>query len=299
MGVRILLTLACLGVASAQFLSRCSNYQTSRDFTQDFVDKMRTSPGGYLVRLSNGAQDQCQRLQFVDGNDFNLTFIDSNQRIQNHSDRYTVHTASLTKPATLRLTLVPRLIGADLTGHLSLYPLVVRDEMVAFASCFQQGLGIYMTEQILVLTPFASGNETTVEEMKAELAAEGVPRLNELLAVSTECSPNPNTTNSSPFNLANIMNTLGSPFQRIAAAQENQESPSVLGGMSQTLAYLRGEVFPAQWYAAGSNPTIVPTTSEVEVAPSVAAAEALNAFQKASGDSESDSTDEPVTEAME
>jgi len=306
---RSLLTLALLATASAQFLTRCSNYQTAREFTDDYIEKMRATPGGFIVRLTNGAQDQCQRLQFVDGNDFNLTFIDSSQSVQHYTDRYKVATSTLNAPAKLHLTLVPRLIGADLGGNLVLHPLIVRDDMVAFVSCFQQGLGIYMTEQVLVFTPYEDKNQTTVEDMKVILKTAGVPRVTELVDVSIECTPDQNATQSSPFNINTILGNLGLPFSRVSDAinrpeGQNGESNGVFGGVSQTLSFLRGEYFPANLYATSGSIH----TAEQEIPTSVAAAESLSAFHKASNSSENTvgseeevvvEEEEPVTEATQ
>merc|ERR1711970_1502363 len=43
---------------------QCSNYQTTKMYNQKFIEKMTTLPKGWIMRMSNGALDTCQRLQF-------------------------------------------------------------------------------------------------------------------------------------------------------------------------------------------------------------------------------------------
>jgi len=272
----LLLLLAT--AAHAQFMARCSNYQTTGDFDETFIETMRNQPGGYIVRLSNVVSDQCQRLQFVDGNDFNFTSLDvPSQTVHNYTDRYEVNTATVTMPAKLTLTLAPRsravqVLGGDSSGKLVLYPLVARQDMVAFAAC-HVSVPFMMREHVLVMTPYTDENATSIEEIKEVLNAQGVPQINSLFNISTECTPNPNATQ--PFSFFTIITN---PFQRIAQViplgnnlANNAVVNNVGGVAEQTMAFLRGQ-YPSYVAQRGQQNT-----------PAAAANSNLDAFQMASG----------------
>merc|ERR1739838_491317 len=191
--------------------------------------------------MSNGAKDPCQRLQFVDGNDFKFTYVDvPSQTVQNYTDRYSAKVANLVAPAKFEFVLPPRVLGADSRSNLVLHPLIAREDMVAFVSCFVQGMGLYRTEQVLVFTPYQDENATSIDEMKEILTLQGVPRINELANISTECKTNANAT--VPFNLIDFIT---SPFG--AASDRSQSHGGSVAG--QTLAFLRGQYVPASMYA--------------------------------------------------
>jgi len=248
-----LVLILATAAAQAQFMERCSNYQTTGNFDDSFIKMMQTTPGGYIVRLSTVVSDQCQRLQFVDGNDYTFNSIDVARQIQhNYTDRYTVSTATVTMPAKLTLQIDSRahpirVVGGDSSGSLTLYPLVANDDMIAFAAC-HVGIPFMMRERVLVMTPFSHKNKTSVSEMKDVLNAQGVPRIDELSETSIECTPNPNATQ--PFDIYAIIAT---PFQRIAQVipintggdSENSIGAGVMsnaaGVAEQTLAYIRGQ----------------------------------------------------------
>jgi len=270
-----LLLLMAAAAAQAQFMERCSNYQTTGDFDQTFIETMRNQPGGYLVRLSTVVTDQCQRLQFVDGNDFNFTSIDVATQIQhNYTDRYEVSTATVTMPAKLVLKLRPRahavrVLGGDSNGEFVLYPLVARENLIAFAAC-HVSIPFMMRERVLVLTPYNDANATTLEEITEVLDAQMVPRVNELYETSMECTPNPNATQ--PFSIYTIITN---PFQRIAQVipinqANNGVANNAAGVAEQTMAFLRGQ-YPA--YLSGQQDRGV-------VAPAVVSSN-LDAFQLA------------------
>jgi len=255
------LLLLLVAAAHAQFMERCSNYQTTGDFDETFIETMRNQPGGYMVRLSNAVSDQCQRLQFVDGNDFNFTSINVATQVQeNYTDRYEVSTATVTMPAKLTLKLQPRanavrVLGGDASGELVLYPLVARDDMIAFAAC-HVGIPFMMRERVLVLTPFAHANSTSIEEMHEVLNAQGVPRIQDLFETSINCTPNPNATQ--PFNIYTIITN---PFQRIAQViplntADNTVINNAAGVAEQTMAFLRGQ-YPAYLNGQRETPAIV------------------------------------------
>jgi len=273
---------ALLGSTSAQLFNRCPRYQSTVNFDQAFVDKMTAlNSGGYIVRFSNGATDACQRLQFVDGNDHNVTFIDAANFQQNYTNRYSYGLATPSSPAYLQLNMHPRLLGADTNGNLVLHPLVARSDVMAFVSCIEPSItSLYMTEQVLVFTPYKTKNALPDAEIKKILAQHKVPRLNELKNISTNCIPPPPTANSplsvdiynlisnivNPFGgVSNVALTYGSPNQAPAEAAEQLMRMFEEAGVS-----------PAQFYAqTGStvlqNSRILPTADQVS----------FNAFQKA------------------
>lgn len=276
---RAALSLLLVAAAHAQFMARCSNYQTTGNFDDSFIETMRNQPGGYIVRLSNAVSDQCQRLQFIDGNDFNFTSINvATQTQQNYTDRYEVSTATVTMPAKLTLKLQPRasavrVLGGDGSGELVLYPLVANEDMIAFASC-HVGIPFMMRERVLVLTPFAHSNKTSVEDMVKVLEAQGVPRIQDLFETSMNCTPNPNATQ--PLSIYTI---IANPFQRIAQVipintGDNAVISNAAGVAEQTMAFLRGQ-YPA--YLNGQRET-----------PAVVASSGVNAFQMAAQNQDQD-----------
>jgi len=288
----LLLTLAA--AAQAQFMERCSNYQTTGNFDHSYIETMRNQPGGWIVRLSTVVTDQCQRLQFIDGNDYNFTSIDMATQIQhNYTDRYTVSVATVTMPAKLTLTIQPRahavrVVGGDSSGSLTLYPLVARDDMIAFASC-HVGIPFMMRERVLVMTPFHQGNLTSVAKMTRVLNAQGVPRVEELFETNNECMPNANATQ--PFDIFAI---IASPFQRVAqiipinANGENNVVNNAAGVAEQTLAFLRGQ-YPQYLNNQGGEAKPAASAPAPE-----AASENLDAFRLAA---EKESASAPETSA--
>jgi len=290
LGLTPTLAVAALlfSTASAQLFSdRCPRYQSTVNFDQAFIDKMTAlNSGGYIVRFSNGATDACQRLQFVDGNDHNITFIDAANYQQNYTNRYSYALATPSGPAYLRLKMHPRLLGADSNGNLVLYPLVARNDLLAFVSCIEPSLtSLYMTEQVLVFTPYKAKNTLPDAEIKKILTQHKVPRLNELKNISTNCVPPPPTADSplsvdiynlisnivNPFGgVSNVALTYGSPDQAPAEAAEQLMRMFEEAGVS-----------PAQFYAqTGStvfqNSRIVPSLPTSDHV-------SYNAFQKAAG----------------
>merc|ERR1711970_150290 len=249
LGVALALTLA-----SAQYEpDRCSRYQTTNNFTRDFIQKMRQTPGGYVIRFSNGAVDGCQRLKFIDSKDFNFTFLDINNNERNYSSRYIANTATPSSPATLELNLTPRLFGSDINGRLILHPLIARHDLLVFASCIERGLGIFMTEQVLVFTPFHPQRTLSGGEIMRVLREHKIPRLNELQGISTKCKAGaPASRNRVPLNIYNLISNMLNPFTGVAdvaltygAAGQN---PNVV---EQELKHLfrKYKVSPAQFYA--------------------------------------------------
>jgi len=285
-----LVLILATAAAQAQFMERCSNYQTTGNFDDTFIQMMQTTPGGYIVRLSTVVSDQCQRLQFVDGNDYTFNSIDVARQIQhNYTDRYTVSTATVTMPAKLTLQIDSRahpirVVGGDSSGSLTLYPLVANDDMIAFAAC-HVGIPFMMRERVLVMTPFSHKNKTSVSEMKDVLNAQGVPRIDELSETSIECTPNPNATQ--PFDIYAIIAT---PFQRIAQVipintggdGENSIGAGVMsnaaGVAEQTLAYIRGQ-YPQYLNQRDGEPAV--KVEEAEEAAPEAASENLDVFRLA------------------
>jgi len=260
--MRGIVLMALVAASYAQLMQRCSNYQTTADFDETYIETMKNLQGGYIVRMSNGAKDPCQRLQFVDGNDFKFTYVDvPSQTVQNYTDRYSAKVANLVAPAKFEFVLPPRVLGADSRSNLVLHPLIAREDMVAFVSCFVQGMGLYRTEQVLVFTPYQDENATSIEEMKEILTLQGVPRINELANISTECKTNANAT--VPFNLIDFIT---SPFG--AASDQSQSHGGSVAG--QTLAFLRGQYVPASMYA------------NREQSNGIAAASAFDAFRRVS-----------------
>merc|ERR1711931_507601 len=187
---------------------QCSNYQTTKMYNQKFIEKMTTLPKGWIMRMSNGALDTCQRLQFIDGNDFAISFFDVANYERNYTDRFTASEATATNPGKLHLSMYPRLWGSDIEGNLVLHPLVARDDIIAFTSCIERGLGLFITEQVLVFTPFTANKSLTDEEIMKILKEHQVPRLNELKSVSTDCTKKattaPNRLSLDLYNKYNI-----------------------------------------------------------------------------------------------
>jgi len=282
LGFTTLAVAALLGSASAQLLNRCPRYQSTVNFNQAFVDKMTAlNSGGYIVRFSNGATDACQRLQFVDGNDHNITFIDAGNYQQNYTNRYSYTLATPSGPANLHLKMHPRLLGAESNGDLVLYPLVARDDLIAFVSCIEPSLAsLYMTEQVLVFTPYTTKDALPDTEIKEILTQHKVPRINELKNISTNCVPPPPTADNplsvdiynlisnivNPFGgVSNVALTYGSPNQAPAEAAEQLMRMFEEAGIS-----------PAQFYAQTGSAVFqnrLPTSDQVS----------YNAFQKAAG----------------
>jgi len=255
-----LLGVALLSVASARFAERaahfperCSNYQTTRNFTDNFIQQMRKQPDGYIVRFSNGAADGCQRLRFVDGNDFNLTFIDIANFERNFSSRYSASEATTTEPARLELSLMPRLLGADINGQLRLHPLVARPDIMVFASCIERGLGIFMTEQVLVFTPYTTKRNMSDEEILRILRENRIPRVNELVKMSTKCTAGPTAAqNPVPLNIYNLISNMLNPFSGVSNVALTYGAPGQSDdNTAQQLKSLfnKFNVSPAQFYA--------------------------------------------------
>merc|ERR1711970_219244 len=253
LGLALALTLA-----SAQYEpDRCSRYQTTSNFTRDFIQKMRQTPGGYVIRFSNGAVDGCQRLKFIDSKDFNFTFLDINNNERNYSSRYIANTATPSSPATLELNLTPRLFGSDINGRLILHPLIARHDLLVFASCIERGLGIFMTEQVLVFTPFHPQRTLSGGEIMRVLREHKIPRLNELQGISTKCKAGaPASRNRVPLNIYNLISNMLNPFTGVAdvaltygAAGQN---PNLV---EQELKHLfrKYKVSPAQFYATSGS----------------------------------------------
>jgi len=251
--MRFILLLVALSCTSAQLLPRCPNYQTTVNFTQKFADQMQKRAGGYIVRLSNGATDACQRLQFVDGNDFNVTFIDVANFKRNYTNRHSVKTAESTSPAHLHLTMHPRLFGSDNRGSLKLYPLVARDDMVAFVSCIERGLALFITEQVLVFTPYEGKENLTDTEIKSILDHNKVPRVDELKNISTNCVPKPSTAphplSLDLYNLvSNLMNPFGGVSNYAVTYGAPNQNPADAAGQVMSV-FKESGVSPAQFYA--------------------------------------------------
>jgi len=274
---------ALLAVASGQIFSRCRNFQSTTDFTQAFVDKMTASnTGGYIVRFSNGANDACQRLQFVDGNDHNITFIDAANFVQNYTNRYTYKIADPTHPARLELTMHPRLLGADMRGRLNLIPLVARADLLAFVSCNEplSTLSLYATEQVLVFTPFKTKNALSDTEIKAILEQANVPRINELKNISTNCVPGAATaSNPVSLDIYNLISNIVNPFGGVSNMALTYGSPNQhpIEAREQVMRlFQEAGISPAQFYAQ--------TGSQIIQNPSLTGAQAsYNAFQKVAG----------------
>lgn len=251
--MKALAVAALLHLGAAQLGQRCSNYQTTTNFTQNFFDKMRARTGGYIVRFSNGATDGCQRLQFVDGNDFNVSFIDVANHDRNYTDRYSIATSSPVHPAKLHLSMYPRLLGADIQGNLVLHPLVARDDVVAFVSCIERGLGLFITEQVLVYTPYAEKKTLSDDKIKQILKENQVPRMDELKNISQNCTPQPSRSSSPlPLNLYNLISNFQNPFGGVSGVALTYGSPDQNPAVvAQELMGIFREagISPAQFYA--------------------------------------------------
>jgi len=128
--------LAFLGTTSGQFLSYQSSnqYQTTPEFNEEYVKYMRNVSEGWVVRMSNGAIEDCQKFQLIDGNDFRFTVNDANNVSRVLEDRYVTKLATLFRPAMIELQMIPGLLGADISGQLHLYPLVATPNVLAVAN---------------------------------------------------------------------------------------------------------------------------------------------------------------------
>jgi len=188
----LVLALTALAPAAAQLFPTCPNYQSTTNFTKTYVNQMRAEVGGYIIRLSSGDQMPCQRLQFVDGNDFNYSFIDLAGEFRHSTDRYAISLRSTVAPAKLELTLPERMLGA--TDALELVPLVALPDVLVLASC--STFGVSINQQVLVLSPFTKQNTTSNYDIMTILNKNGVPNTAQLQNVSTNCVPVPpaNTT---------------------------------------------------------------------------------------------------------
>jgi len=278
---------ALLGTTSAQLFNRCPRYQSTVNFNQAFIDKMTAlNSGGYIVRFSNGATDACQRLQFVDGNDHNVTFIDAANYQQNYTNRYSYTLATPSGPAYLHLKMHPRLLGADSNGNLVLYPLVARNDLLAFVSCIEPSItSLYMTEQVLVFTPYKTKNTLSDAQIKKILTQHKVPRINELKNISTNCIPPPPTAdNPLSVDIYNLISNIVNPFGGVSNVALTYGSPNQAPAeAAEQLMRMFEEagVSPAQFYAQTGSavfqnsriPPSIPTSDQVS----------YNAFQKAAG----------------
>jgi len=287
LGFTTLAVAALLGSASAQLFNRCPRYQSTVTFDQAFVDKMTAlNSGGYIVRFSNGATDACQRLQFVDGNDHNITFIDAANYQQNYTNRYSYALATPSGPAYLRLKMHPRLLGAQSNGDLVLYPLVARDDLVVFVSCIEPSLAsLYMTEQVLVFTPYTTKDALLDAEIKEILTQHKVPRINELKNISTNCVPPPPTAdNPLSVDIYNLISNIVNPFGGVSNVALTYGSPNQAPAeASEQLMRMFEEagISPAQFYAQTGSTIFqnrrimpsLPTSDQVS----------YNAFQKVAG----------------
>jgi len=232
---------------------QCSNYQTTKMYNQKFIEKMTTLPKGWIMRMSNGALDTCQRLQFIDGNDFAISFFDVANYERNYTDRFTASEATATNPGKLHLSMYPRLWGSDIEGNLVLHPLVARDDIIAFTSCIERGLGLFITEQVLVFTPFTANKSLTDEEIMKILKEHQVPRLNELKSVSTDCTKKATTApNRLSLDLYNLISNFQNPMGGVSGvaltygtAGQSQEA----AGEQLMKLFNKYNISPAQFYA--------------------------------------------------
>jgi len=214
---------------------------------------MTTLPKGWIMRMSNGALDTCQRLQFIDGNDFAISFFDVANYERNYTDRFTASEATATNPGKLHLSMYPRLWGSDIEGNLVLHPLVARDDIIAFTSCIERGLGLFITEQVLVFTPFTANKSLTDEEIMKILKEHQVPRLNELKTVSTDCTKKATTApNRLSLDLYNLISNFQNPMGGVSGvaltygtAGQSQEA----AGEQLMKLFNKYNISPAQFYA--------------------------------------------------
>merc|ERR1711970_264192 len=232
---------------------QCSNYQTTKMYNQKFIEKMTTLPKGWIMRMSNGALDTCQRLQFIDGNDFAISFFDVANYERSYTDRFTASEATATNPGKLHLSMYPRLWGSDIEGNLVLHPLVARDDIIAFTSCIERGLGLFITEQVLVFTPFTANKSLTDEEIMKILKEHQVPRLNEIKSVSTDCTKKATTApNRLSLDLYNLISNFQNPMGGVSGvaltygtAGQSQEA----AGEQLMKLFNKYNISPAQFYA--------------------------------------------------
>jgi len=221
----LVLCLAALSPAAAQLFPSCSNYQSTTDFTQEYVDQMRAEEGGYIVRLSNGDQLPCQRLQFVDGNDFNYTFFDITSEAQNYTDRYSISFQSPTAPAKLHLTLPAGMLGSgSLSSGLTLVPLLAKPDVLVLVSC--RAFGVSINEQVLVLSPFKKQNATSTLDVMSMLRTSSIPKVDDMKNVSTNCEAQP-PANSTSLALE-IYRVFMDRFQIPFAAMQDAMTPDTL-----------------------------------------------------------------------
>jgi len=278
MGFTTLLMAAALlfGSATAQTLfESCPWYQSTVAYDQAFVDKMTAlNSGGLITRLSNGANDPCQRLQFIDGNDFNLTFIDAGNNQRNFSSRYNYALATPSSAAYLKLNLPSRLLGADIRGNLKLYPLVARDDVIAFISCIPPTpLSLYRTEQVLVMTPYAERDTLTDDEIMTILKEFSIPKLDKLKSISTTCVPGPAAARSPlPIDMYNLVSNIANPFGGVADVALTYGSPnqSPAQASEQLMRIFQAAgITPEQFYAQ-TGATVIQNPAQVS----------YNSFQK-------------------
>lgn len=246
---------------------------------------MRAHHEGFIVRMSNGATDACQRLRLVDGNDFNMSFVDVANFQRHYSDRYSVSVSSPVRPAKVHLSMFPRLMGADIQGNLILYPLVARDDMIAFVSCIERGLGLFITEQVLVFTPYSTkdNQSLTDHQIKQVLKENHVPRVDELKQISQDCTQKEvHAAAPLSLDLYNLISNFQNPFGGVSGValtygSPNQRPSEVAGEIMEI--FRQHGISPAQFYASTGS-TIIQNQNQAVVPQSDVP---FNAFHKMTG----------------
>lgn len=195
---------------------QCPGYQSSPGFSQEYIDQLTTSTAdGYVLVLSDGSADTCQKLKFLDEETFKYSYSDIANRPRVYSSTYTATPANLTHPAQIKLNMVTGMLGADLIGRLTLLPLVADADKMVLSSC--QELGALKTEQLLVFVPYPSTANVTA--IKDELVLANIPNAGRLAEISQECTPGSRRTPQPlPLRFYNLLSALNNPARQVQNA---------------------------------------------------------------------------------